>query len=62
LNKEQFDEVLDLIDQGALSACAAIVASPTSAKNRSSRISQQSAADATNVAPRRVCQCDYLTT
>ncbi|KAG8312142.1 hypothetical protein J6590_028370 [Homalodisca vitripennis] len=42
----------------------AIVASPTSAKNRSSRISQQTAADATNVAPRRLCQCDlsYLIT
>ncbi|KAG8268264.1 hypothetical protein J6590_032122 [Homalodisca vitripennis] len=40
------------------------VASPTSAKNRSSRISQQTAADAMNVAPRRLCQCDlsYLTT
>ncbi|KAG8295160.1 hypothetical protein J6590_086359 [Homalodisca vitripennis] len=42
----------------------AIVASPTSAKNLSSRISQQTAADATNVAPRWLCQCDlsYLTT
>ncbi|KAG8331266.1 hypothetical protein J6590_044261 [Homalodisca vitripennis] len=41
-----------------------IVASPSSAKNRSSRISHQTAADATNVAPRRLCQCDlsYLTT
>ncbi|KAG8253953.1 hypothetical protein J6590_019621 [Homalodisca vitripennis] len=38
--------------------------SPTSAKNRSSRISQQTAADATNVAPRLLCECDlsYLTT
>ncbi|KAG8292419.1 hypothetical protein J6590_040377 [Homalodisca vitripennis] len=55
LNKEQFDEVLDFIDQGALYACAshrsfADVAYPQS---RSSRISQQTAADATNVAPGR---------
>ncbi|KAG8283345.1 hypothetical protein J6590_018937 [Homalodisca vitripennis] len=42
----------------------AFVASPTSAKDRSSRIAQQTVADATNVAPRRLCQCDlsYLTT
>ncbi|KAG8252534.1 hypothetical protein J6590_055598 [Homalodisca vitripennis] len=43
---------------------SANVAPPTSAKDRSSRIAQQTAADATNVAPRRLCQCDlsYLTT
>ncbi|KAG8337341.1 hypothetical protein J6590_026306 [Homalodisca vitripennis] len=42
----------------------AIAASPTSAKNRSSRTSQQTAADAANVALRRLCQCDlsYLIT
>ncbi|KAG8283955.1 hypothetical protein J6590_003647 [Homalodisca vitripennis] len=42
----------------------AFVASPTSAKDSSSRITQQTVADGTNVALRRLCQCDlsYLTT